>query len=38
MLTNGVHVILQLLGNKVVFLQQKEVIETGTRDIEPLDD
>ena len=38
MLTDGVHVILQLLGNKVVFLQQKEKIETGTRNIEPLVD
>jgi hypothetical protein len=36
MLTNGVHVILQLLGNKVVFLKQKENIETGTKNTGPL--
>ena len=36
MLTNGVHVILQLFGNKVVFLLQKGEIETGKRNIEPL--
>jgi hypothetical protein len=38
MLTNGEHVILQLLGNQVVFLQQKEEIVTGTRNIEVLVD
>jgi hypothetical protein len=36
MLTNGVHVILQLLGNEVVFLQKKGKIVTGTRSIELL--
>jgi hypothetical protein len=36
MLTNGMHAILQLFGNKVIFLQQKGEIETGKRNIEPL--
>ena len=34
MLTNGVHVILQLLGIEVVLLQQKGEIETLTRNTE----
>jgi hypothetical protein len=38
MFTNGVHVILELFRNKVVFLQQKREIETGKSNIEPLVD
>ena len=38
MLTNRVHVTLQLVGNKVIFFQQNGEIETGARNIEPLVD
>ena len=38
MLTNRVHVILQLLGSIVEFLKKKGEIKTGTRNIEPLVD